>query len=278
MKKSEFLEILRDYLVKDFSEDEVNDILRDYEEYFVDGKIEGKTEIEIIEELGSPKTIASEFKVNMQGDELSDKLINEKVLNTKINNAKSKIKRSSNSAGKWISDFASLVVDKITELLTIDIPRKGEAAKESYSTNRIFVFLGMTILTLALLFPFFWIVLFTVVIIGILAGAAICSVIFLPLIYKFSVVIPSLTTVMVFVYIAFIGFEILACQVMIFVVKQIIKFVKRYINWIKTRFIYVRASKRINLDKTQWAGKKGINKDVRISSEEVEVKGGHIDE
>lgn len=43
MKKEDFLEILRDYLKKDFSEDEVMDILRDYEEYFVDGIIEGKS-------------------------------------------------------------------------------------------------------------------------------------------------------------------------------------------------------------------------------------------
>ena len=46
MKKEDFLEILRDYLKKDFSEDEVMDILRDYEEYFVDGIIEGKSEID----------------------------------------------------------------------------------------------------------------------------------------------------------------------------------------------------------------------------------------
>ena len=43
MKKEDFLEILRDYLKKGFSEDEVMDILRDYEEYFVDGIIEGKS-------------------------------------------------------------------------------------------------------------------------------------------------------------------------------------------------------------------------------------------
>ena len=61
MKKEDFLEILRDYLKKGFSEDELTDILRDYEEYFVDGIIEGKSEIEIIESLGSPKEIANEL-------------------------------------------------------------------------------------------------------------------------------------------------------------------------------------------------------------------------
>ena len=61
LKKEDFLEILRDYLKKGFSEDEVMDILRDYEEYFVDGIIEGKSEIEIIQSLGSPKEIANEL-------------------------------------------------------------------------------------------------------------------------------------------------------------------------------------------------------------------------
>ncbi|RRH08087.1 DUF1700 domain-containing protein, partial [Clostridioides difficile] len=54
LNKTEFLEILKDYLKKDFSESEVNDILRDYEEYFVDGLIEGKSDMEIIASLGSP--------------------------------------------------------------------------------------------------------------------------------------------------------------------------------------------------------------------------------
>ena len=61
MRKEDFLESLKDYLKNDFSEDEVRDILRDYEEYFVNGAIEGKSEIEIISSLGSPKEIANEL-------------------------------------------------------------------------------------------------------------------------------------------------------------------------------------------------------------------------
>ena len=74
MRKEDFLEILKDYLKKDFSEDEVIDILRDYEEYFVNGAIEGKSEIEIISSLGSPKEIANEllFESNIKNDAMSD--------------------------------------------------------------------------------------------------------------------------------------------------------------------------------------------------------------
>ena len=70
MRKEDFLEILKDYLKNDFSEDEVIDILRDYEEYFVNGAIEGKSEIEIISSLGSPKEIANEllFESNIKNE------------------------------------------------------------------------------------------------------------------------------------------------------------------------------------------------------------------
>ena len=43
LNKREFLEILKDYLSNHFSDDEVNDILRDYEEYFIDGEIAQKS-------------------------------------------------------------------------------------------------------------------------------------------------------------------------------------------------------------------------------------------
>ena len=61
MEKEEFLDILRDYLEKDFSITEIEDILRDYKEYFIDEVIEGKTEQDIISSLGSPKSIAKEL-------------------------------------------------------------------------------------------------------------------------------------------------------------------------------------------------------------------------
>lgn len=61
LNKIEFFEILKDYLKKDFFESEVNDILRDYEEYFVDGFIEGKSDMEIIVLFGLLKFIVKEF-------------------------------------------------------------------------------------------------------------------------------------------------------------------------------------------------------------------------
>ena len=66
LNRKEFLDILRDYLKKDFSEDQISDIIRDYEEYFINGKLDGKSESEIIFELGSPKKIVEENTYSKQ--------------------------------------------------------------------------------------------------------------------------------------------------------------------------------------------------------------------
>ena len=62
INKADYLDVLKDYLLKVYSEEESLDILRDYEEYFLNGKLDGKTEEEIILELGSPKKIVQDLK------------------------------------------------------------------------------------------------------------------------------------------------------------------------------------------------------------------------
>lgn len=68
MKRNEYIEILKDYLEKmSDSETERQDILRDIEEMIEDGLSSGKTEEQVINDLGSPKDIAMELT-----DKLSD--------------------------------------------------------------------------------------------------------------------------------------------------------------------------------------------------------------
>jgi uncharacterized membrane protein len=59
MNKQEYIETLRHYLAP-LPEDERNELLRDYEAHFIYGQQRGKTEQEIITELGDPTTIARE--------------------------------------------------------------------------------------------------------------------------------------------------------------------------------------------------------------------------
>lgn len=67
MNKIEFMNELRQYLEKAYGKLERNEIsvvISDYEEYFREGLIEGKTEDEIVESLGNPKEIVDEIVRN----------------------------------------------------------------------------------------------------------------------------------------------------------------------------------------------------------------------
>lgn len=70
MKKETYLQSLKDYLSGRISDRELNDILSDYEGFFLTGTEEGKTEDEISEELGNPEDIARSL-IEEGGKELS---------------------------------------------------------------------------------------------------------------------------------------------------------------------------------------------------------------
>ena len=61
MTKLEYLEILEQKLKKAMSQKEVNDIIRDYAEYFEDGKSQGKGDDEIAAKLGFPEDVAKQI-------------------------------------------------------------------------------------------------------------------------------------------------------------------------------------------------------------------------
>lgn len=61
MTKYEFLRILEEGL-EDFPTNERNDILYDYEEHFTYGRADGKTDEEIINELGDPYEIVNQYR------------------------------------------------------------------------------------------------------------------------------------------------------------------------------------------------------------------------
>lgn len=185
MKKEDFLEILRDYLKKDFSEDEVMDILRDYEEYFVDGIIEGKSEIDIIQSLGSPKEIANELL------------------------AESNIKSENKVKGKVESFF---------------IEAKG---KFKSRLNKFFAFA----------------ILCSTIGVGIgLIGSLIALVVGTPFAISLMNVMPEVKMVIIFAFIAYIGFEILIWQLFIIVVRLEKKAFKIYVTWPKTNKLYIDGS------------------------------------
>lgn len=61
MTKLEYLEKLENKLKKSMPQKEVNDIIRDYAEYFEDGKVQGQCDDEIAAKLGDPEEIAKQL-------------------------------------------------------------------------------------------------------------------------------------------------------------------------------------------------------------------------
>ncbi len=230
MNKSEFLEILKDYLGKDFSEYEVNDILRDYEEYFVDGIIEGKSDMEIISALGSPKSIAKDLVSQMK-----EKDENKQFKNSKFtDNISDKYEQSKIKARDIFRKGKNYVSEKLTPNLYSESSR--------LSTKLIKIILK--IVSLVLLIPAF---MFIVVMIPIgisLIMSLVAFIVAIPLVVNFVWSVPEITAVVIFASILFIGCEIIAWQIFIFFIRLFIKLSKRYMNWIKTRNIYINASEK----------------------------------
>lgn len=222
MNRKEFLDILRDYLKKDFSADEINDIIRDYEEYFVNGEIEGKSDLDTIAALGSPKSIAKD-------------LIGQVKENESKNNKKDKIEdfiiKSKTKLKELFLNCKEFLEDKLTPSLN---------NRNSLSSKGIRVILFL--LSLSLVIPAFIAIGIMVSVAGILALLLIIFLVTIPLMISFSWSAPQIALFFIFLSIAFIGFQILAWQIFIFIVKYMKKIYKAYINWIKTRKIYINAS------------------------------------
>jgi len=67
MTKLDYLSSLERYLKRRIPEEEIYEIMRDYAEYFEDGKKQGKTEDEISASLGSPYDVAQQIITEEKG-------------------------------------------------------------------------------------------------------------------------------------------------------------------------------------------------------------------
>ncbi len=74
MNRLDYLAKLEKKLKTQLSKKEVNDIIRDYAEYFEEGKRQGKTDEEIAAALGSPEQVAEQIlsESNMSSEEFAD--------------------------------------------------------------------------------------------------------------------------------------------------------------------------------------------------------------
>ncbi|WP_158534710.1 DUF1700 domain-containing protein [Romboutsia maritimum] len=226
MNKTEFLEILKDYLKNNFSQDEVNDILRDYEEYFVNGLIEGKSDMEIISALGSPKTISRELLGQMKENNEKE-LSRRDIISDKFEKIKVRTKEKYIKIKRYISDK-----------LTPDLYNEGK------SISRDLIKIILIALSLFLIIPSFSLAIMLISTGAGLVTSLIAFIVGVPFILKFIWTTPEVASLLIFISIGFIGVQILAWEIYIFILRFCKDLIKNYINWLKTRNIYINASEK----------------------------------
>lgn len=227
MKKREFLEILKDYLANHFSEDEVDDILRDYEEYFIDGEIEGKSDIEIIQSLGSPKSIVRDLV-----DEMKE---------SKVNNTSKKFDKVYDSLNQFklrVRDGYKKSKDVINDKLTPSLRND----KDGLSTKLIKLLL--TGLSLGLMFV--WLMFVVMMACGgiVIISLNIAFFILLGTSGPLFVLDNSIAALIVFASIGIVGFDILGIQVYMYILKFGKRLYKQYVKWLKNKKRYIYAKER----------------------------------
>ena len=300
LNKTEFLEILKDYLKKDFSESEVNDILRDYEEYFVDGLIEGKSDMEIIASLGSPKSIAKELILQTKEKNIEEeKIINTDVLNDKFSKFKSDMKKGysilkdeakekyskskENIDGKIMNtDILNGKFSRFKSNVKKDYSILKDEAKEKYNKSKENINDKLTpsieegvgglsrqvikgllvVLSLFLIVPAFAFVCATIA----LVCSLIAFVILIPFVIKFIAMVPDVMMFCIFATIAFVGLEILAWQILLFAIKLGKQLLNNYIHWIKRKNIYIKANEKMEKRKKATLNDEDLNKDINEDS------------
>lgn len=232
LNKREFLEILKDYLSSNFSNDEVNDILRDYEEYFIDGEIEGKSDIQIIESLGSPKSIVRDLVGEMKESKTNASNKKFDKIYDNLNKIKLKMKDNYNKSKEIINN-------KLTPNLRNE--------EEGLSTKFIKVLLsGLTCILMVM-----WI-LFIIMMAS--AGVTIfaLNIAFMALLGTSGPLFGldnSISSLIIFSSIGIVGFDILGIQVYMFILKLGKNIYKNYINWLRNKKKYIVAKERKMSDK-----------------------------
>ena len=88
MTKLEYLKQLEDALKNRMSRKDIDDIIRDYAEYFAEGQRQGKSEFETARGLGTPQEVAEQIVSEGMGNTQS-------AINAKVKNTWKKVRTSS---------------------------------------------------------------------------------------------------------------------------------------------------------------------------------------
>ena len=103
MNKKEFLKILKKSLTMSVEQDAIREQLDYYDKYISDEINKGRTEKEVIDELGDPRLIAKTIKTVSGSDVITDSTTDNENKNDQSNNA------NSNSQNRYNREFSGYV-------------------------------------------------------------------------------------------------------------------------------------------------------------------------
>lgn len=224
MRKDDFLEILRDYLKQGFNPYEIENIICQYESYFLEGYLQDKDDLQIIDSLKSPKAIAEELFRQKKYENIKEEKIKNKIkilfLNLKNN----------------IKNFYTKTIKYIDTKLTPDIKSPNKLNKFYI---RLIIYL-MSFILFCIYFLMMFVIIFIIIFSIILSVALL--LIFIQLMDFYKDVLQILL-LLFFNLIFFIGSEILFWQLFISIIRVILKGIKKYCNWLRTKKLYFKVKK-----------------------------------
>ena len=215
MTKELFLELLKDGL-SDFPEGELNDILYDYKEHFDVGFASGKSEEEIIKELGEPNDIINQYR-NGYFKKYESENEEDTINNSSYSNSYNKTKNQSNESNKKTNNLIITAIIIILSLILFG----------PFATGLVFtiigLFMGLFGMSLGLI----------VASSGILIGKFVTNTIGIFSFPEFMLNFPDL--VLVLILFGSLCSFILSILCLYYLIKQFIRWMKQLIKFTSTK-------------------------------------------
>lgn len=245
MNKQEFLDILKDYLEDHFSQYELNDILRDYEEYFLNGKIEGKSEEEVIKALGSPKAIAKaliqEMRTETGTTDKKQESFKDSAFYYKLGefwgNTKRNIAPKLKNFNKGVGERCIKIKETINRHLPSNIQLRTKPKSPSWLKKLFYI-----ILTVVLLFPAGFIIGGILLAGGALIFGTLCTVGAYPASLLLGQIDYAFTGLGISLSLFATGVLLLLWIVYQSIFRVMKYCIVQYVSWLKTRFMYIRVA------------------------------------
>lgn len=221
MNRDEFLNILKEGL-SDFPEMELNDILYDYREHFDAALASGKSNEEIIEELGDPNDLINQYRSGY-----IQKYTASNDTNSSQNNFSNNDTHTSETNSYTKSKSNSNMSDTTSQIIKLLLIICGLIFLGPVATGVIAGIFGLLLGLIALFFGI------TLGGIGLLLGTSFTNILGFVTIPTFITEFPS-SVIALFTAGGFLGL-IFSILVIYYLIKLFVRYMKKFINWVSPK-------------------------------------------